>query len=590
MNWIHGTVIHLTVLLLIVAIVPKQAHCAQQAVPPGLDPGILLEQERRRAPAQPFPAEPPIISPEPIKPKKEEPPPLRIRVKEFRLDGRITCFSRDELLGLLKDLLGKEATLEELQQAVERITALYRSRGYFLARAILPKQDITEGVITIIILEGLLEDSPADGGVTIKGTKLRLSEERIRRIIRSALTPGEALNLADLERGMLILNDLPGITSSANLEPGTAPGTTRLVIDVNEASLLHPYVMFDNYSNRYIGSYRAAVGVNLDDPTGGGDQLSLSASKTLQGDYYYFSVGYSRPVGYSGLVLGISYSQLAYQLGEELENLENKSDAKSITLTARYPVLRGRLSSLFFNAQYDWKALGNTALGTDISDKRINVVGLGLSWQAADSIWGGGFTQAGLTASAGDLELGRVQINLEADQASARANGSYAKLNFNAARTQRVANTLTFLLNASGQAAFKNLDSSEKMTLGGPTAVRAYPVNEASGDAGIRGSAELIWKAVPGTFLGDLQFSAFYDIGHIRQYHDLWQNAALTTPNSYSLQGAGVGMSLGKSGRYDMRIQYAWKIGSNPGRNAQGNDSDGRSDSGRAWFSASALF
>lgn len=572
-----------------VLLIPALTH-AQQVVPPGLDAGSILEQEKRLAPLHLPPTPPSIIKPGAEKAKPDLPGALRVRVKEIRLSGTITRFSPEALLGLVKDLIGREVALQELQQAVDRITAHYREKGYFLARAVLAQQDITEGRIIITILEGALEESPVDGGVRINGTKLRLGEERIREIIRDTVPEGKALHQGELERGLLTLNDMPGIAFSANLEPGASAGSTRLVIDVTEGPLLNPYAMFDNFGNRFTGSYRATAGLNLNDPTGSGDQLSFSGNKSVDGDYYYVNAAYLRPVGSSGLVLGLSYNQLAYELGKELKDLQSKGEAKDVTLIARYPLLRNRFSNLFLNAAYDAKWLNNNALGTEISDKRVNVAGIGLTWYGTDGLWGGGVSQAGFTVNVGDLDLGKVRANRDADQASARTNGAYRKMVFNATRLQRVTETVNVSLTTAGQLAGKNLDSSEKFILGGPTGVRAYPVSEAIGDNGMKGSAEIKWNAVRGTWAGDVQFISFYDIGYIHQYYEVWPTAGLTTPNDYTIQGAGVGAALGKPGKFDVRIQYAWKIGSNPGQNAQGNDSDGKSENGRVWLSVSAFF
>ena len=51
-------------------------------------------------------------------------------------------------------------------------------------------------------------------------------------------------------------------------------------------------------------------------------------------------------------------------------------------------------------------------------------------------------------------------------------------------RLQGVTDTLSLYAAFNGQVASKNLDNSEKMGLGGPAGVRAYPTGEAYGDQG----------------------------------------------------------------------------------------------------------
>lgn len=584
-----GQSIFISTLTAVVLLIPA-ILCAQHAVPPGIDPGTLLEQEKKLAPQQLKPAVPPIIKPEMTAPGKEGPSALRVQVKEFRVDGVITAFSKEELLALVKDLVNKELSMQDLQQASDRITNHYRSNGYFLARAVLQKQDITEGIITVTVIEGVLEDDPKDGGVKINSTKLRIDEDVIRKTVRSAAPPGKALKQEGLERGILLLNDMPGLSSSANLEAGTTPGATRLVVDAKEGSLFNSYVMFDNYGNRYTGSSRVTAGVNLNDLTGRGDQLALSGNKTVDGDYDFISGVYNRPVGYSGLNLGVSYNRLEYKVGEELKDVGSKGSADNVTLSARYPLIKNRLSTLLFIASYDWKRLENFALDTKISDKRVNAFNLGFLYYGTDGFAGGGFKQLGITLTAGVLDLGNLEANLDADRATAKTNGSYGKMSFNASRLQKISETINFFISSSGQISGKNLDTSEKFILGGPTGVRAYPSSEGIGDSGIKTSAEVRWSALSNTPIGDLQLTSFYDLGVIRQYDNVWTNAGLTTPNVYRLQSAGFGMSIGKQGRYDARLTYAFKIGDNPGANMQGNDSDGKSYHERIWFQVSAMF
>ena len=478
----------------------------------------------------------------------------------------------------------------DLQQAADRITGFYRNKGYFLARAVLQQQDITEGIITITVIEGILEDSPKDGGVRINGTKLRIDEDVIRKTINNTAAPGKALKQEDIERGVLLLNDLPGLSTSANIEPGKTPGTTRLAIDAKEASLLNAYAMFDNYGNRYTGSSRVSAGLNLNDLSKRGDQLALSGNKTIDGDYYYVSGAYNRPVGYSGLNLGISYNRLEYKVGEELKDLGSKGSADNVNVSARYPLIKKRLSTLLLIASYDWKLLENYALDTKISDKRVNAVNLGFLYYGTDGLLGGGFNQLGITLTGGVLDLGHLEANLNADRVTADTDGSYGKLGFNASRLQKLIETVNLSISSSGQISSKNLDTNEKFILGGPTGVRAYPSSEGIGDHGIKASAELRWTPWSSKLVGDLQLMSFYDIGAIRQYNHVWTNAGLTTPNEYCIQGAGFGISLGKAGLFDARVMYAFKIGDNPGANAQGNDSDGKSNRERIWFQLSVMF
>ncbi len=106
------------------------------------------------------------------------------------------------------------------------MTNAYQTQGYILGRAVLPPQEITDGIITVEVYEGILDSD--ESGIRINGTDLRIREERVRGILSSAVKQGQALEEKALERGVLLISDLPGIHASANLEKGNSPGLHAL--------------------------------------------------------------------------------------------------------------------------------------------------------------------------------------------------------------------------------------------------------------------------------------------------------------------------------------------------------------------------
>ena len=141
---------------------------------------------------------------------------------------------------------------------------------------------------------------------------------------------------------------------------------------------------------------------------------------------------------------------------------------------------------------------------------------------------------------------------------------------------------------ANGQFAGTNLDAYEKMSLGGPSAVRAYPSGEALGDEGWLASIE-----IRRAFSAELQASAFVDAGHISQLHSTFPgfNAGNPNrPNSYTLYGAGIGLQYGRAGDWFIKGMVATRIGNNPGRDIAGKDSDGGNSNLRGWLQLAKFF
>jgi len=168
-----------------------------------------------------------------------------------------------------------------------------------------------------------------------------------------------------------------------------------------------------------------------------------------------------------------------------------------------------------------------------------------------------------------------------ADAVTARTNGSYEKLSFDVTRLQQLIGPLSLYGEARGQLASKNLDSSEKMELGGAYGVRAYPEGEAYGDEGYILTAEArlklggAWEPLG----GQLQAVAFADEGSVTYEKSPW----LAGPNDRTLSAAGVGLNWTDRRNLMLKVSYAFRLGDERALSAP----DG---SGRVWVQLSKFF
>jgi hemolysin activation/secretion protein len=556
-----------------------RAGIALAQVPP--DAGRIQQDfERGRIPPAPprTPAEPLIE--QPAKPALRAPDNVRIPVKGFRIT-RNTAFREDELLPLLKEFVGKNLSLEDLQRAADVITRHYRDRGYFVARAYVPAQDIRDGIVEITVLEGRIDR------VSVKPIgETRLREQVVGSVLKNALPSNGLIRQDDLERGLLLLNDLPGIDVRSVLQPGETLGTTNLTAQLSEGPLVSGDVDFDNYGNKFSGLYRLGMTANVNDPSGYGDLASIRV-QTSDGATYA-RAGYAIPVGSSGLKAGASYTGTTYELCCEFAPIGARGDAQTVSLSALYPVLRSREANFYVSATYDVRHYFNATIASTTSDKRAKVGTLAGNGDFRDSVGGGALSNYTLAYSYGRLNLDAYPPDQDLDDRTARTNGNYSKAAYALARQQRLGDTFGLYGSLNGQFASKNLDSSEKFMLGGPFGVRAYPTGEAVGDDGLLANLELRYGLQPG-----LQLAAFLDYGHIRLHRyewDGWQGANTTIKNRYNLAGYGFGLSWNAPGSFSARASVAQRIGENPGRDANGNDSDGTKDRTRFWLQAVMFF
>lgn len=463
-----------------------------------------------------------------------------LQVNGFTLEGN-GAIGSDELLPLLGDLQGRTVSLGELQAGANRITRLYRERGYPLARAYIPAQEIDGGVVRIAVMEGRF------GEVGLNNSS-RVSDAALTPL--AALKRGDAVRSAELERSLLLLSDTPGVEVKSTLKPGASVGATDLVVDVTPGPLLSGSVDADNYGNRFTGEYRLGGTLNVNSPLGLGDRLTLRAMGSDE-DQQYGRIAYQLPIGPWATQVGVAYSDMDYQLTKDFDDLKAHGNARIGSLYAIQPLVRSRDFSLYAQVQFDDKRLKDDIdLFGSKSDKRSRVVIATLNGNSRDTLLGGGVNSFALAWSQGRLNIDG-QLNQTIDDLTAGTQGRFHKLNPSLVRLQRLSDRFSLYTQLQGQWADGNLDSSEKISLGGAYGVRAYPQGEASGDQGWLANLELRYALTDAW-----QLSTFVDHGEVRLNKDTWSNGE----NHRSLSAAGVGARWAAYG-WQVNAVAAWKLG-----------------------------
>ena len=547
------------------------------------DAGLILREQQQ--PTQRLPDS----LPKPDESTTERPPltdsGIKVAIKGFRFTGITGMTGEIELQELLKNAIGKEQGLADLQRLAGLVTDYLRGKGFFLARAYLPKQDVTSGFIEIAVIGGRV-----DAGTTIRAKEpRRIRDGILKGMVDGGIKSGEALHEKQLERSLMLLNDLPGITSRGTLERGKEYGSTKVLIDVEEGPIASGGISADNFGNRYTGTWRGTGYATANDPLGIGDQLNLSltgAEGLFQG-----RVGYTAQLHPRGLKGSISYTGMYYELGKELENLNAYGRADTIGVNLSYPILRSRALSLWKNLSYEYRTMSDYANGALTRSRDIHSGTADLTASSYDGLAGGGLTNIRIAITAGDVALG-VSDDAYTDAITAKSAGCYYKFGYSVARLQRLIGNLSLFASASGQLAGSNLDSSEKFILGGSSGVRSYPVGEASGDEGHSFTTELRYDVPTKGKWGTPQLVGFIDTGNITLHKDVWTNSisSATGKNNYWLSGGGLGVNLSKSGLYALRASWAHTIGDNPGRSTTGKNADNYSEENRFWFQTSIWF
>ncbi|MDD5332741.1 MAG: ShlB/FhaC/HecB family hemolysin secretion/activation protein [Rhodoferax sp.] len=557
------------------------------------DAGQILNQQQR---AQPRPVERlPQKEATPEQLQRPAPGAVKVLIRAIHIRTDPALATQAELQAQVADAIGQEFDYDGLQLIAQRITGYLRARGYALAYAYLPAQSLDGGVLEIAIQPGRMDGKADGGGIVVHAEGARIKPEIIRDMVATAvLRAGEGLPLhtGALERGLLLVNDLPGIVARAALEPGTAAGTSRVLVRAEEGPLLGASVSVDNQGNRYSGKWRGNAQFYLNDPLHIGDQASLSLAHAS--GLNQVSLAYQLPVGSDGRQLGALVNLMNYRIGQELVSLDARGTITSARLSASQALVRTRERSLWASLAYEHKRLQDETLGVPVHDKRVDALNLGVNANLQDALGGAGVSSLGMTLVLGKLDLSGVAEDLGADRQSAHTDGRYTKASLNLARLQRITERLSLHATVSAQFAGRNLDSSEKFILGGPSGVRAYPGGEGSGDTGWVSSLELRYD-LPGWSgsAGSLQLVGFADTGQVTLHRNPWVGSVTNAgnANSYGLSGAGFGVNMSTRAGLSLRTTLARTLGDNPGWSATTDqNTEGRTDRWQFWVQIAAAF
>lgn len=472
------------------------------------------------------------------------------------------AFPSAQLLAQLGDYEGKQYDMAGMQGLANQLTRYYHNAGYPFARVYLPAQGLEGGVLRLQVVEGRYGEVKAEGDAALTA--------RAQSYL-SPLKSGDIIESAPLERAALLLSDLPGVTASPLIRPGQQMGTGDLVVQVERGDRVNGSVGLDNQGNRYTGQYRANAALSINSPFMLGDQITLRAQRTSEA-LNYGDVGYSAPLGSSGLRGRIGYGYTGYELGKEFSDLDAHGTAKVASAGLSYPLIRSQSRNLTLGIDFMHKKLRDDYRAAEIvQNKFSNSVPIAAQFDVRDGLGGGGLTYGALTWTPGTLKLDGALAT--ADALSANTAGHYNKLNLDIARIQAISSRWSLFGRFSGQWTNDNLDSSEDFGLGGPAGVRAYPVGEGYGDRGWLTQLEVRYAA------GAVTPFAFYDAGRVQISAHPWQAGE----NFRQVAGAGVGARVAVAG-WRGEATVAWRTdGGAP-------QSDSRDHKPLFWVSAQYLF
>lgn len=465
-------------------------------------------------------------------------------------------------------------TIGQLQLVADEVTRYYREKGFFLARAVIPAQEVVDGVVIIRVLEGRL------GGVISEGNE-SYSDSRLADSFEPYL--GQLITVGRIEDALLTLQDYPGLSAVGVFQPGRDVGTADVLINVSSEDHLGFLVRGDNHGTRFTGEHRLLAEASWYNPLGFSDSLRLTALQTYEPDNSLFgALKYELP-------LGDPRHRVGFEATRNTFDVANLSDADAGNQVGGVSEIASVYYQRNFIRSRDRKVGGKMGLSHKSAETQadnvvgssdeIAVLGLEANYENINSQTAT-ITSAYLRLDAGlDGALGVPTIDelLEpgrqpqpgrtgTDEFGNRvvAGSDFHKLSFGYSWLKSLTVNQTLLLRTNGQYSDDLLTSIEEFSIGGPTSVRAIPSSQFLTDSGAFVSAEWGVRA-PGfadtpAFAnrnwGDvLRFTLFYDYGY-GLYAD---SAALGVDEEDYVEagGAGIGVEFGLPGVFRFNVQWA---------------------------------
>lgn len=471
----------------------------------------------------------------------------KIYVNSLRLTGN-QVYSEIELIAVTGFSSAGERTLADLQAMALNVTDYYHSRGYFLAQAYLPAQDINAGVVTIEVLEGRF------GEITLRNTSN--FSDALADDLLSELKADDVITIESLESSLLLLSDMPGVNVRSTLMPGASVGSSDLIVDVTPGSRFSGSVYVDNQGSRYTGSNRLGATLYANELVGRDDVTTLQLLTSAKG-LNYARISYQQQFGRAHA--GLAFASMDYKLGKDFESLQARGTAEISSLYGSYTLIRRRNNNLSVLLNYDDKSfVDKIDSTTTVTKKAADVFMLSINGNHRYDFGGGGLSQYSFTWTAGEIDI-LSPAALAADALSADNDGHYNKFSVAYTHQQNLTDRSALYLSISGQLASKNLDTSEKIGLGGVNAVRAYPEGEAYGDEGYVLTLETrtMMPALSASIPGQVELIGFIDHGAVTLNDSPWESGN----NHRALSSAGIGFQWVANNKFIVEAYLAHKLG-----------------------------
>lgn len=404
----------------------------------------------------------------------------------FQIAG-VKALPFDQVAAQFAMLANRDTTVAELLAAAEKVTQMYRERGYPLSFAFIPAQSFDQNIVQVTIVEGYVktvkvEGNPGPGAARLAAIAKQLEKDR-------------PLRQATFERVAGILSLQPGMQIVANVAPPTmTDGGADMVLSVQRK----PVTVGVGIDYRQPG-LRGLFTASANGLTPLGEQVSVS---TLQpgGPLHekFNAINYVLPLGSDGMLARLNWSDYRSEPQSPLlTSLQfeprYKTKAMRVGGAVSYPLILDNTHNLTVsgglyaseNEQTYTRSVRTTPMQVSLRSQ-VRVFSGELTWSAVAQ----GANQLQQVRQAG-VGLYKGVDGLGASRENSNVDLDFTRATLQLSQSNQLSPEVGVAFAASVQHSGNVLPTSEKIGFGGRLFGLGYPAGDVAGDKGWGISAEI---------------------------------------------------------------------------------------------------
>lgn len=416
----------------------------------------------------------------------------------------VQLFSESLINTITNPYLGKCLGLGGFNDIVKKISNLYLAKGYVTSRAYVQPQNIEDGILDILVVEGTLEKlESAEGTLSVRQLHWAFPSE-----------DAELLNLRDLEQGLENLNRLQQNKTTMDLTPGTQQGNTTVVVNNNKSKRLSGGAGVNNSGSEATGEHLGSVFFSWDNPTFSNDNVYVSLSSAVDAprdaESNSYSLAYTVPFGYSSFKVNISQFDYQQKVNGAVVNFVTRGSSASQSLGYDYMLYRGQVDKLALVSSFTRKESKNYLedVFLDTSSRVLYLAKLGVKYTR--------YTDSGMLRVSGDWTRSGNWFNAKTKVVAAENDFQFDSISINGSYSKNLSLFSSPFSYQSRLSLFYTPDdviASEAMSLGGQYTVRGIDGLSLVGYSGGYLRNELSHSFALSTF-GSVKISAGIDVGN----------------------------------------------------------------------------